>query len=158
MTFEEAVGTAPAPVCDAYQPGKQALKGDHSNQVTCQDTRRFTGSVDLEAALMQDSAKAQSHLWDYGLGFRQPSGQEVAIWIEVHTASTTEVSVVLRKHAWLRGWLRDEAPALNALTQRGGRFVWLATEAGVHIQANSPQARRLRQAGLDLPRHRLELR
>lgn len=111
-----------------------------------------------EAGLTQNSTKIPPHLWDYGLGFRQLNGQEVAIWIEVHTASTTEVSVVLRKHAWLRGWLRDEAPALDELTQQGGRFVWLATEAGVHIQANSPQARRLRQAGLDLPRRRLGLR
>lgn len=158
MTFEDAVKAAPAPVCNAYQPGKQALKGNHSQQVTCKDPRRFTGSIDLETSLRANSA--QTNLWDYGLGFRERDGREVAVWVEVHTASTTEVSTVLEKLAWLKNWLCQEALALYALTQGRpqGHYFWLSTEAGVHITPNSPQARRLRQAGLDLPRRLLELR
>ena len=34
MTFEEAVRAAPDPVNQAYQPGKQALKGEHRDKVT----------------------------------------------------------------------------------------------------------------------------
>lgn len=161
MTFEEAVRAAPAPVSDAYQPGKQALKGEHRDLVICPDARRFTGSIDLEAALKRDPDTAPSNLWDYGIGFRERSKQEIAIWVEVHPASTTEVSTVLKKYNELRVWLRDKAPALNALSQGsslGVNFVWLATGAGVHIQPGSPQARRLRQAGLAMPSRRLELR
>ncbi len=161
MTFEEAVRSAPDPVNQAYQPGKQALKGEHRDKVTCKQPRRFTGSIDLETALMHEPATAPSNPWDYGIGFRERSGEEVAIWVEVHPAVTNEVSTVLKKHQGLRDWLRDEAPELNALSHRstaGGTYVWLATTSGVHIQPGSPQARRLRLAGLDLPRHRLELK
>ncbi len=161
MTFEDAVRAAPAPVCDAYQPGKQALKGEHREQITCRDSRRFTGSIDLEAALKTGQAQSAVNPWDYGLDFRERDGREVALWIEVHPASTTEVSTVLKKLTWLRGWLRQETPALHALSQgcsAGSSYFWLATAGGVHITSNSPQARSLRQAGLDLPRQRLELR
>ena len=99
--------------------------------------------------------------WDYGIGFRERDGREVALWIEVHPASTTEVSTVLKKLAWLQSWLRQEAPALHALSQRrsaGNNYFWLATGPGCISRRHSPQARRLRQAGLDLPRRTLELR
>ena len=161
MTFEEAVQAAPDPVNQAYRPGKQALKGEHRDKVTCKQPRRFTGSIDLEAALIQDPATGPTNPWDYGIGFRERSGEEVAIWIEVHPALTTEVSTFLRKYQGLRNWLSNEAPALNALSQQSANsrnFVWLATGSGVHITPNSPQARQMALAGIELPRHRLELR
>ena len=161
MTFEDAVRTAPVPVCDAYQPGKQALKGEHRDQVTCTEPRRFTGSIGLEEVMSKSPTQVPTNPWDYGIGFRERDGHEVALWIEVHPASTTEVSTFLRKLEWLQSWLRQEASALHALSQRrlgASNYFWLATAAGVHISATSPQARRLRQAGLDLPRQRLELR
>lgn len=159
MNFEEAVRVTPAPVCEAYRPGKQALKGEHRELIRCRDTRRFTGSIDLEDALAGDTRVTNP--WDYGIGFRLPGGSERATWVEVHPAITTEVSTLLRKLDWLRTWLRNEAPALGAISQPAAEietFVWIATEAGVHIRAGSPQARRLQQAGLRLPRQVLELR
>jgi len=161
VTFEDAVKTAPLPVSGAYQPGKQALKGEHRDQVTCRDSRRFTGSIDLEAALNTGQGQRAMNPWDYGIGFRERDGREAALWVEVHPASTTEVSTVLKKLVWLRSWLVQEAPALHTLTRSraaGQSYFWLATASGVHITANSPQARRLRLAGLDLPRRTLELR
>ena len=161
MTFEDAVKASPTPVCNAYRVGKQALKGEHREQVTCKDPRRFTGSIDLEAALVASQEQMSMNPWDYGLGFRERDGREIALWIAVHPAPTTEVATVLRKLVWLQSWLRQQAPALDALSQgrsSGNSYFWLATAAGVHITPNSPQARRLRQAGLDLPRRKLELR
>lgn len=158
MSFEAAVKAAPAPVCDAYRPGKQALKGEHRDLIRCRDTRRFTGSIDLEAALADDAQAA--NLWDYGIGVRLRGDSEHAIWVEIHPAATTEVSTFLRKLAWLQTWLRTEAKALGALSQPSDEietFVWIATDAGVHIRPGSPQARRLQQAGLRLPRQVLEL-
>lgn len=161
MTFEDAVRESPAPVSDAYQPGKQALKGEHREQVACAQPRRFTGSIDLEAALVAGRVQTAMNPWDYGIGFRERDGREVALWIEVHPATTREVSTVLKKLAWLQGWLRQEAPELQALSHgrsAGGSFFWLATAAGVHITPNSSEARRLAAAGLALPRRTLELR
>lgn len=159
MSFEKAVKAAPAPVCDAYHPGKQALKGEHREMIRCQDPRRFTGSIDLEAALADDARVTNP--WDYGIGVRLPGGSECAIWVEVHPAATTEVSTFLRKLTWLRSWLRTQAAALDALSRPSvgvETFVWIATNAGVHIRPGSPQARRLQQSGLRLPRQVLELR
>ena len=67
MTFKEAVEAAPRPVNRAYHPGKQALKG-HRKHVVCADSRRLTGSIDLDSALAQEPGYADKPRWDYGLG------------------------------------------------------------------------------------------
>ncbi len=51
MSFESAVQAAPAAVAGAFRLGKQALPGQHRSLVTCADSRRLTGSVNLDAAL-----------------------------------------------------------------------------------------------------------
>jgi len=79
----------------------------------------------------------------------------VAVWIEVHPASTSEVTTLLNKLRWLKTWLKERAPALYKLTASQS-YYWLATR-GVHIRQGSPQARQLRLAGLSLPRKRVTL-
>ena len=64
MTFEAAVEAAPHPVNAAYRRGKQALGSRHRGLVTCQNTRRLTGSVDLASALRQE--RPNDIRWDYG--------------------------------------------------------------------------------------------
>lgn len=154
MTFKDAVSEAPAPVAAAFRPGLQALGAD-SHVLSCDDTRRLTGSIDLDASLAESCPEAPR--WDYGIGVRAGS-LERAVWLEVHTATTTEVGRVLAKLAWLKKWLKENAPALEHLTKRGSpAFFWAATEAGVHIYSGTPQARQLRLAGLDLPRRVLKV-
>lgn len=139
-------------------PDKQALKREHRAQVDCPDSRRFRGSVDLDTTLR--SQHPGSNRWDYGLGFSEADTSEVAIWVEVHPAQTSDVDTFLAKLDWLRAWLRNYAPALAGLSQRavpGAKSVfWVATD-GVHIRPGTPQARRLQQVGIDLPRQRLTL-
>jgi hypothetical protein len=157
MTFQEAVERALTGIHAAYQPGKQALQGSHREQVNCADNRRLTGSVNLDAALSRTHAHANR--WDYGIGLRY-GDREAAVWIEVHPVSTGEVDTILRKLHWLKQWLRTEAPDLHDLTRNGSvekPYVWLAT-GGINIRPGSREARRLNQEGLDLPRHRLELK
>lgn len=145
---------APSPVAEVFCEGKQALRGAHRELVECWNPYRFSGSIDLDTALSRTHSQAPR--WDYGLRITRGEG-EAAIWVEVHTATTGEVKRVLEKLAWLKNWLRDEAPALHSLSreQAFGTYHWVSTEAGTHIPANSPQARRLAQAGLLLPRRRL---
>ena len=159
MTFETALRTAGGTVAAAFRPGKQALKAEHRDLVRCKDSRRFTGGVDLDAALALQPGFEESNRWDYGLGYRLSNGSEAAIWVEVHPAHAGEVDRVIDKLKWLQGWLRASAPALRGLTQLfpGSPFVWLATGAGTHIPPHTPQARRLAQAGLGMPKRRLEL-
>jgi hypothetical protein len=158
VTFREAVEAAPAPANAAYCQGKQALKGEHREQVDCADGRRFTGSIDLDKAL--ELVCPGDRRWDYGVGFRERTGAESAVWVEVHPATAGEVDRVLIKQGWLLCWLRTEAPDLAALTKRrvnGKAFFWVATGSGVHIRKGSRQAIRLQNAGFDLPRQRIVL-
>lgn len=159
MTFEEAVIAAPHPVNRAYRPGKQALENRHRNRVTCAEPRRLTGSVDLDTALKQVARHAQAPRWDYGLGYRPASGAERVVWVEVHSATTKEVSAVLRKLQWLRDWLNGDAEQLSKLTNLSCsdvRFVWIAS-AGVKIPRNSPQARQLSLSAIGKVREQLQL-
>lgn len=158
MRFKEAVVRTPQLGADAYQPGKQAL-GKHSDKVICgrgKADRRFTGSVNLDEALRDTYPDAPR--WDYGLGFRFGKRSEVAIWVEVHPAHTGEVEGFLKKLEWLKGWLRESAEALWELTRQNPKqaYFWLAS-GGVHISKDSPQARRLSQAGVGFPREVIEL-
>ena len=155
MTFKAAVQAAPHPVNGAYRPGKQALEKSHRSRVTCGGPQRLTGSIDLDSALARQPGYADKPRWDYGLGYKPERGRERAIWIEVHSATTREVSPVLKKLQWLRDWLNGEAEHLRRLTDRAGsdiRFVWVAS-SGVKITRNSPQARRLSQSGIRLERY-----
>ena len=159
MSFEEAVREAPSPVDRACRIGIQALKRADRSRVTCADTRRLTASIDLGSALSGEAEHANAPRWDYGIGFKPNRSTERAIWIEVHPASTSNVREVVNKLKWLRTWLREEAPQLASLTVSDGSiraFVWIAT-GGVHIPRNSPQARQLSTAGLDMPRKVLRL-
>ena len=70
MTFEAAVRAAPHPVNGAYRPGKQALEKGHRKHVTCVDSLRLTGSLDLDGALAREPRYAKQPRWDYGLGYK----------------------------------------------------------------------------------------
>ena len=160
MSFEKAVQAEPPPVNGAYRPGKQALENRHRGLVDCKDTRRLTGSIDLDSALKKQPGHAGAARWDYGLGYRPPAGKrEQAVWIEVHSATTREVSAVLGKLQWLRDWLNDGAGRLKRMTDRAApdiRFVWIASN-GDHIPRTSPQFRRLSKSAIPKPRPRLSL-
>jgi hypothetical protein len=156
MTFLQAVLATGEPVASTLRNGKQAL-GNNAACLTCDNTRRFVGSLELDSALRATYPNANR--WDYGVGFAQSRLKEVALWIEIHPASEGEVDVMISKLNWLKGWLRGSAPALNRLTQRtdGSRaFYWVAS-AGVSMTPKSRKAKLLQQAGLDLPRRRWHL-
>ncbi len=153
MTFAAAVAQLQPPANGARQPGLQAL-GGHSRSIECADTRRITGSIDIDAVLRPLHPNASR--WDYGVGWERGDREE-AIWIEAHPAATSDVSKMIDKLMWLRTWLRDDAPALDRITRRDQPFYWLATK-GVHIPKTSPQARRLAQSGLRFPSKTVQLR
>ena len=82
----------------------------------------------------------------------------MAIWVEVHSATTGEVSAMLRKLQWLRAYLREECDDLWKLTLAADRpYHWVAS-GGVAILRNSPQARRLSTSALPFPSSTLTLR
>ena len=160
MSFKKAVQAEPPPVNGAYRTGKRALKKKHRRLVTCEDPQRLTGSIDLDSALARQPGHVSAARWDYGLGYGPPAGKrEQAVWIEVHSATTREVSAVCKKLRWLKDWLNDGAGRLTRMTYRAApdiRFVWIASN-GVDIPPHSPQARRLSQNAIPKPRKQLSL-
>lgn len=160
MSFKAAVEAVGEPFSSAYRSGKQALKGEHREQIECLDTRRLTGSVDLDGVLQDDVVHKSANRWDYGIGFRLASAaKEFAIWVEVHPATTGEVKIVLKKLEWLKNWLQSagELKSLSVKSDQLKVYHWLSTSSGTAILKNSPQARQLLEAGLDLPRRKLNI-
>ncbi len=159
MKFRDAVGQAEHPVPTAFEPGKKALEKRHRSLVNCDDPRRITGSIDLDATLTKVPKYASEPRWDYGLGYIPETGSECAVWVEVHSATTKQVSPVLRKLEWLKMWLSSNADELRKLTDSADenhRFVWIASN-GVHIPPNSSHARRLSESAIRKPRKMLNL-
>lgn len=159
VTFAAAVRAAPKPVADALCAGKQALAKDHRAKVACDDEARWTGSIELDEALKKAPGHASANRWDYGLGYKHPLGQESALWVEIHSAYTSEVSTVIKKLQWLKTYLQASCPDLWRLTQatpQAQRFVWVAS-GKFAILNNSPQLRALRAAGLERPVPKLTL-
>jgi len=113
-------------------------------------TFKEAGGIDLDSVLRQH--RPNDNRWDYGLGYKPANGSEQAVWVEVHSVKTSEVSKVLNKLQWLKNWLNENAAQLRQLSDRGDRdirYVWIAS-SGVNIPQNSPQARQLAQSGLSL--------
>jgi hypothetical protein len=136
---------------DAYRTGLNALNAGHKRRIRCRRPNDLAGSVDIDDALL--STHPDSPRWDYGIGVRAQRRHDLVAWVEVHPASSSNVSEVLRKLEWLKQWLRTSAPRLNQLP---AGYSWIATD-GVHIQAGSRQWRQLAQAGLSPPRQVLVL-
>lgn len=152
MTFRQAVEATPS-VAAHYQKGLWALSAGDTARIRCANTRRLTGSVNVDSALQ--AAEPNAPRWDYGIGYCR-GNNDVAVWVEVHPASSTSITDMLRKLQWLRDWLRTQAPALAALTQ--GDYYWVSTDATIAITPNSPQAKRLAAAGLRGPMRVLHLK
>lgn len=136
---------------DAYCSGLRALTDGDRERIVLGEAS-ILGSVNLDAALRQHYPNAPR--WDYGIGIQK--SKPWALWVEVHPAGTSNVDEVLKKLAWLKDWLAHSAQPLYNLTPQQSAYHWLATD-GVHINPNSPQARRLAEAGLTMPRKVLNL-
>jgi hypothetical protein len=150
--FQKAVSDTPDLGKHAYHAGLKALTVAHRKRIQ-QGEARILGSINLDGALCQRYPNEPR--WDYGIGIQKGS-KPFAIWVEVHPASTSNVSEVLSKLRWLKGWLSGQATQLHALTPPQRAYHWIATD-GVDITPNSPEARQLAQVGLTMPRKVLRL-
>ena len=137
--FKEAVENTPD-VAKAYEPGLQAL-GANRNKIELADTRQCGGSIDIDGATT--AIYPQQNRWDYCFSYK---GE--VYFVEVHSANTGEVSTVLRKLQWLKDWLHNHAPDINALKAASQQpFYWIQSN-GFHILPNSAQYRQAIQSKL----------
>lgn len=149
MRFHDAVqGTSE--IAAGLKAGLQAVTSAHRSSISAGETRRITGSVDIDAAL--EPLEPHANRWDYAIGYRITSRQDKVFFVEFHRAKSSEVSKVLAKKQWLEEWMCGKP--VDRLRPR--QFVWLSA-GGISIPPNAPQRRRLSAHGIVLQR-RLQLR
>lgn len=143
-------------------PGKSAVKGQYQAGITCGTGLSFTASVDIDQDCQ--ATEPQSNRWDYGLGLKTKKGEEFAVWVEPHPASSTgEVAKILAKLDWLEHKLTQlDFKGLETLTQKSAladmpRFHWLAMTGDIRIRPGSREAALLSKRGLRLPSRHLVL-
>jgi len=152
MTFKEAVEATPN-LSGTLQVGLQALRAEDKPHIEAQNTRKLTGSVDVDTALQRIEPSANR--WDFGIAYRHTNRKaEVVYWVELHTASDAEVKVVIKKARWLRDWLKADGKRLAAFESD---IVWVSSGATT-FQLTGPQRKQMAQAGLQHVGSRLRIR
>jgi hypothetical protein len=130
-----------------YQNGLKAF-GKYSTKIELSDTTKCEGSVEIDECIKH--IYPQENRWDYVFSYKGN-----VYFVEVHSADTSEVKVVLKKLQWLKDWLNCKAPELDKLKAKSKTFTWIMTN-GNHILAKSSQSRELAQKGL-MPISKLKL-
>jgi hypothetical protein len=127
----------------AWHGGLQAMPAADRQHVDAEDARRLTGSANVDAALAE--RHPNDPRWDYAVGHSPTNRRgEVVYWIEIHPASNREINVVLGKLTWLKSWMKNSAPRLQAMEKV---FVWVSI-GKTSFTLSSPQQKRFALLGL----------
>lgn len=142
MNFQQAVRKIPA-LKTAWCPGLQALRAEDKPHIEAEAPRKLTGSVDVDTAYQK--LMPRSHRWDFGIAFQHSNfDKEVVYWVELHTASDSQVKVVINKAQWLLEWLKGQGKPLAGFEKE---IVWVSSGATTFTRS-SPQRKLMAQAGL----------
>lgn len=138
MTFKQTVENTPH-LAGEWKDGLGALRAEDKPHVQPASPRRLRGSVDVDNALRKLKEHAQANRWDFAIGFQHSNRtKEFIYWLEIHTGSDSEISVVLRKLAWLRKWLDGDGRGLTAFECQ---FVWAPSS----VTAFTKRARQVKE-------------
>lgn len=143
MTFRQAVESTPS-TANAYRNGLRALITVDRTRISIKDTRRLTGSVNLDITFAV--ARPNDARWDYGIGWKyNDNSPERIAWVEVHPMrSTANLAEVENKLAWLQNWLAGDGRRLEKYDRE---FVCISSGES-SFTAASPQLKKLAQRGL----------
>jgi hypothetical protein len=139
-TFKQAVETT-ADVQTCFKEGKQAILAKERDKIELTDSRKCGGSLFIDQCLIDQGKYPNSNRWDYAIDY---DGQ--VYFFEVHTASSSEVSTVIKKLEWLKEWLNTNAPEINSLKAKAP-FYWVQSN-GYHILPNSSYEKAANQKGI----------
>ena len=147
MRFKDAVARS-NDVRNACRAGLQALSATDRDKLSCANTRKISGSLNLDAAVAVLYPNAAR--WDYGIGIKMTEVKDEAIWVEVHPADANQIQKMIEKLTWLKNWLNNRAQDLMNITKNDSPYVWVAS-GRVSFQKSSPQAKKLALAGIKFP-------
>jgi len=138
-----------------YRGGLLAIpKKEGRGRISAKIPSHLLGSVNIDKDCAKD--EPQANRWDFAIGYHRSAGPFV-YFVEVHSATTSEVSCIEKKLAWLEEYLRRDSCA--SLSKLPRELHWVASR-NVKIPKNTPQYRRLpflRKRGLNGPVERLKL-
>lgn len=140
--FQAAVERTPH-LRDKYRSGVQAL--ENADRARLSGRSAAIGSVFVDEALKSIQPYCDQHRWDYAIGLVTSTGRELVLWLEVHHAASKQTEIVLSKLSWLRGWLRQGAPALERFDKK---FVWLLSNTESNPNDRIRRNRLAQQHGL----------
>lgn len=142
MTFREAVQRTRG-LENAWRDGFQALRAEDKPHIQAEKTRALRGSVDIDAAYQQ--AEPHANRWDFAIGYQHSNREkEVVYWVELHTASDSQIKVVIRKAQWLLSWFTGAGKRLSRFEKE---ILWVSSGA-TKISPTAPQRKQMAQAGL----------
>jgi hypothetical protein len=144
MGFKEAVG-ATRNLEGRWQAGLGALRGEDKAHIKPEDTstKRLRGGVDIDNALL--ASDPNGNRWDFAIGYQHANRtDEFIYWVEVHTGSDSQISVVLKKMTWLQAWLGGDGKELAKFDRS---FVW-APSGATSFTKGATQVKTLADHGL----------
>jgi len=142
MTFKETVERTPG-LEESWQPGLRALRAEDKPHIDPEDPRRLMGSVDIDAAYL--AADPHGNRWDFAIGYQHTNREaEVIYWVELHTASDSQINVVINKARWLLTWLRGVGKDLAAFERE---ILWVSS-GPTKLSPSAPQKKQMAQHGL----------
>ena len=149
--FRQKVDSIPA-LKGFWQEGLQALRSEDKPHIVPEDTRKLKGSVDVDKAY--EKLAPQANRWDFAIAYQHTNRkEEVVYWVELHTASDSQVKVVIKKAQWLLEWLKTEGKPLADLERS---LVWVSS-GNTSFTRGAPQLKKIAQAGLKYAGNKLAI-
>lgn len=137
--FKEAIEKTEE-VKNGFCQGLRALKKVDRTKIVCDETRKIDGSLDIDSSVRD--FYPESERWDYAISY---IGK--ICYCEIHPAETSEVTKMIGKLAWLKKWLIDKAPEINALPNYTHKYVWVSS-GRVNVLPTSREAKRISSSGI----------
>ncbi len=146
--LKNAVASTPD-VSGHYCDGLKALRGGDKDKISVGDTTLIGGSLDIDRSTLD--LYPDSHRWDYAIEYNDET-----YFIEIHPASTSEVSTMICKLDWLKSWLKNHASNIDRIKAKSGTFNWVYTNR-FDILPTSRQYRQAAMKGL-IPKAKWEIK
>lgn len=124
-----------------FKVGFGAIKNNERQKFVVPDPRLIGGSLDIDSSTKAKYPDASR--WDYAVEYNNET-----FFIEIHPGSTSEIPTVIAKLDWLKQWLKEKAPEIDALKSKEKRpYQWVFTN-NFAILPNSRYARQLSLLGI----------
>jgi len=142
MSFKKAVKKTHL-LENAFEKGLGALRPEDKPHIQAEDTRKLIGSVDIDKAYTSEDPNGNR--WDFAIGYKHSNRKaDFVYWVELHTASDSQIKVVIKKARWLLNWFKSCGKELAKFDRE---IVWVSS-GSTRLTPSASQSKQLAQSGL----------